>query len=193
MVCAVHPRPKRVRSLWRCGEALRLGPRLVHASSSCGADGRFTVGAAGALKDFPVCQRATQAMSVVTLISRMGFGEAQAIGSTSERPLRGEATFVERASLCRAPHELRYEVERPDEIQRAQGQRCVERERDGMPRDVTGRGTGYQLVTVAAAERETDPVGCLDRDGQWHADCNFRACRAACIDGCNVIGQDDCR
>src|SRR6266446_6374010 len=66
----------------------------------------------------------------------------QAIGSTSERPLRGEATFVERASLCRAPHELRYEVERPDEIQRAQGQRCVERERHGMPRDVTGRGTG---------------------------------------------------
>src|SRR5207245_3271360 len=48
--------------------APRLGPRLVHASSSCGADGRFAVGAAGALKDFPVCQRATQAMSVVTLI-----------------------------------------------------------------------------------------------------------------------------
>src|SRR2546428_13769751 len=48
--------------------ALRLGPRLVHASSSCGAEGRFAVGAAGALKHFPVCQRATQAMSVVTLI-----------------------------------------------------------------------------------------------------------------------------
>src|SRR5438128_7416441 len=48
--------------------APRLGPRLVHACSSCGADGRFAVGAAGALKDFPVCQRATQAMSVVTLI-----------------------------------------------------------------------------------------------------------------------------
>src|SRR5216684_3557299 len=48
--------------------APRLGPRLVHASSSCGANGRFAVGAAGALKDFPVCQRATQAMSVVTLV-----------------------------------------------------------------------------------------------------------------------------
>ena len=51
------------------GEAMRPAPRaLVHASSSCGVDGRFAVGAAGALKDFPVCQRATQVMSVVTLI-----------------------------------------------------------------------------------------------------------------------------
>src|SRR6266478_1121284 len=172
-------------ALWRCGEAgpapwSTPGPRLFKLWSGRairGGSGRGAEGLPGlSARDAGDERRHSN--------SRMGFGQAQAIGSTSERPLRGEATFVERASLCRAPHELRYEVERPDEIQRAQGQRCVERERDGMPRDVTGRGTGYQLVTVAAAERETDPVGCLDRDGQWHADCNFRACRAACIDGC---------
>ncbi len=72
--------------------APRLGPRLVHASSSCGADGRFAVGAAGALKDFPVCQRATQAMSRRHSNSRMGLarhrGKKLHIVDSGSRPRR---------------------------------------------------------------------------------------------------------
>src|SRR2546426_11866037 len=74
MVRAAYPRPN-----WGTlsGDVVRpaprLGPRLVQASSTCGADGRFAVGAAGALNDFPICQRTTQAMSVVTLKFADGF------------------------------------------------------------------------------------------------------------------------
>ena len=36
-----------------------------------------------------------------------------------------------------------------------------------MPRDVTGRDTGDRLVPIAAAERETDPVGCEPGAGKF--------------------------
>jgi hypothetical protein len=54
----------------QCGRAPRLGPRVVHGSSSSGADGAILGGSGGRWKDFPACSSATQAMSVVMLIRR---------------------------------------------------------------------------------------------------------------------------